>query len=85
MLNFLGTIAGNILGLAGILGFTLGLMTRNLFLAAGLGAVVGFVETMGFAGFDMAKVETLDLIIAIGVGLMAGALGCAVRVKGTTV
>ncbi|MEP2531561.1 hypothetical protein [Shimia sp.] len=85
MLDLLGTIAGNILGLAGILGLTLGLATRNLILAAALGGIVGLVETLGFAGFDMASVEFMDLFIAVAVGILAGALGCAIRIKGTTV
>ena len=33
MLNLLGTIAGNILSLPGILGLALGMTTRNLLLA----------------------------------------------------
>ncbi|WP_425046482.1 hypothetical protein [Primorskyibacter sp. S87] len=85
MLNLLGTIAGNILSLPGILGLALGLTTRNIFLAAAMGGLVGLAETLLFAGFDMSQIEFLDLFIAIGVGLLAGSVGCAIRIKGTTV
>jgi len=85
MLNLLGTIAGNVLSLPGILGLALGMTTRNLLLASIMGAVVGFAESLIFAGFDMSNVEMLELVISIGVGLLAGALGCAIRIKGTTV
>ena len=46
MLDLLGTIGGNILSLPGILGLALGMMTRNISLGAGLGGVVGIVETV---------------------------------------
>ena len=39
MLNILGTLAGNILGLPGILGLALGMMTRNFAVAAVLGGI----------------------------------------------
>lgn len=85
MLNLLGTIAGNILSLPGILGLALGMTTRNPVLASIMGAFVGLAETLIFAGFAMSNVEILELVISIGVGLLAGALGCAIRIKGTTV
>lgn len=85
MLNLLGTIGSNILSLPGILGLAAGMTTRNLPLAAGMGAVIGIAETLIFAGFDFGKIEALELIVSVGVGLMAGVLGCAIRIKGTTV
>ena len=85
MLNFLGTVAGNVLSLPGILGLALGMMTRNIFLATGMGGAVGVIETMIFAKFNLANVEMLELIIAVAVGILAGAVGCAIRIKGTTV
>ena len=85
MLNLLGTIAGNILSLPGILGLALGMTTRNPVLASIMGALVGLAETMIFADFAMSNVEMLELVISVGVGLLAGALGCAIRIKGTTV
>ncbi|NDR58395.1 hypothetical protein [Aliiruegeria sabulilitoris] len=85
MLDILGTIAGNILSLPGILGLALGMMTRNLLVAAILGGVVGVAETYIFSGFDFARVEPLDLAIAIGVGVIAGCVGRAIRVRGATV
>jgi uncharacterized protein YacL len=83
MLNLLGTIAGNILSLPGILGLALGMMTRNAFVAAILGAIVGVVETMLFAKFQTANIDMLELLVAVVVGVLAGLLGCAIRVKGT--
>jgi hypothetical protein len=85
MLNLLGTIAGNILSLPGILGLALGMCTRNLGLAAAMAAVVGVGETLVFAGFDFGKTDMLELSVAVAVGILAGALGCAIRRKGTTV
>ena len=85
MLDLLGTIGGNVLSLPGILGLALGMMTRNMFLGAALGGIVGIVETLVFAGFQLAHIDMLELIIAVLVGLAAGALGSAIRVKGASV
>ena len=85
MLDILGTIAGNILSLPGILGLAVGMMTRNLGLAALLGALVGVCETLIFAGFDMAAVSPMELSISVAVGVVAGCIGRAIRVKGATV
>ena len=85
MLNFLGTIAGNILSLPGILGLAVGMMTRNIALAAVFGGLVGVVETLLFAGFSFANVEILEFVVAVLVGVAAGIVGCAIRIKGTTV
>ncbi|MEQ9695608.1 hypothetical protein [Shimia sp. SDUM112013] len=83
MLNLLGTIAGNILSLPGILGLALGMMTRNVFVAAILGGLVGVIETMIFAKFQMAYVDMLELSVAVAVGVLAGMIGCGIRIKGT--
>lgn len=85
MLNLLGTIAGNILSLPGILGLALGLTTRNYVVAAVLGAIVGAGETMLFAKFQAANIDFLELFVAVAVGILAAAVGCAIRIKGTTV
>ena len=85
MLELLGTIGGNALSLPGILGVAAGMMTRNWILAAILGAGIGVAETFIFAGFDMAKVEILELTVAIIVGAVAASVGCAIRHKGATV
>lgn len=85
MLDILGTIAGNILSLPGILGLALGMMTRNLILAAILGGLVGVAETYIFAGFDPSRIDPLDLGIAVSVGVIAGCIGRAIRVRGATV
>ena len=84
MLNLLGTIAGNILSLPGILGLGLGMMTRNVVVAAILGALVGVGETMIFAKFQTANIDVLELLIAVLVGVLAGMVGCAIRRKGVT-
>ena len=68
MLDLLGTIGGNVLSLPGILGLALGMMTRNIYLGAALGGLVGIVETLVFAGFDFQEVHTLELIVAVAVG-----------------
>ncbi len=83
MLEILGTIGGNILSLPGILGLALGMMTRNPVLGAMLGGLVGIFETMIFAHWQFANVESLELLIAIVVGVCAGALGSAIRLKGS--
>ena len=85
MLEILGTIGGNILSLPGILGLALGMTTRNWMLGASLGGAVGVVETLIFAGFSFGQVETLELVIAVFVGMAAGAVGSGIRVKGATV
>ncbi|MET4103553.1 hypothetical protein ABIE58_002995 [Roseovarius sp. MBR-78] len=41
MLDLIGTIGANVLGLPGILGVSLGLMTRNWILAAVMGGPSG--------------------------------------------
>ncbi|WP_050603711.1 hypothetical protein [Ruegeria sp. 6PALISEP08] len=84
MLEVLGTIGGTILSLPGILGLALGMMTRKLWLGAVLGGAVGVFETLVFAGFQFAQVEALELIIAVVVGVCAGSLGTAIRLKGAT-
>ena len=83
MLNLLGTIGGNVLSLPGILGLALGMTTRNPILGASMGGVIGVIETFVFAKFQFANVETLELVIAICVGMAAGALGSAIRIKGS--
>ena len=85
MLEFIGTIAGNILSLPGILGLALGLMTRNLILGAGLGGLVGLLEALTFAGFSMVDLEGLETVVSIVVGLFFGGLGTTIRRKGAQV
>lgn len=85
MLDILGTIGGNVLSLPGILGLALGMMTRRLWLGALMGGLVGVVETLIFAHWQFANVELLELMIAIVVGVCAGTLGTAIRLKGATV
>jgi hypothetical protein len=85
MLNILGTIAGNILSLPGILGLALGMATRNPMLGAMMGALVGVAETFIFAGFRLAGIEMQELVIAILVGTVAGGIGSLIRIKGATV
>lgn len=85
MLNLLGTIGGNVIGLPGILGVALGMMTRNWILGACLGGLVGVVETFVFAGFEMAKIGVLEFVIAVCIGMLAGAVGSGIRIIGATV
>ena len=59
--------------------------TRNWFLGAGMGCVVGIVETVIFAKFQFSAIEPLELGVAMAVGITAGVLGTGVRVIGTTV
>lgn len=85
MLDLVGTIGGNVLSLPGVLGLALGMMTRNFALAAAMGGLVGVAETFVFAKFQFANVEMLELGVAIGVGVAAGLVGCAIRHRGATV
>ena len=50
-----------------------------------MGAIVGLLETFMFAHFDFGAIRMLELVVAICVGIAAGALGCGIRIKGTTV
>ncbi|WP_150523525.1 hypothetical protein [Roseibium sediminis] len=83
-LDLLGTIGGNILSFPGILGLALGMMTRNWMLAAVMGAVVGIMKSLIFAGFHFSSVDMIDLGVAIVIGVLAASVGCAIRHKGAT-
>ena len=85
MLDTLGTIAGSILGLPGILGFALGMMTRNLLIGCGLGGLVGIVSTFIFHHMSFAFVEPKEIFIAVAIGVIFGALGTLLRKHGATV
>ena len=85
MLEFIGTIVGNILSLPGILGLALGLMTRNPVLGAVLGALVGLAEVFAFSGFSLANSSGLEIAMSVLVGVVFGSLGSAIRRKGATV
>lgn len=84
MLEILGTIGANVISLPGILGLALGMMTRRVWLGALMGGLVGVAETLIFAHGSFANVQTIELLIAVVVGLCAGSLGSAIRIKGTT-
>lgn len=47
--------------------------------------MLGVLETVLFAKFDMALIEPLELSVAVVVGMLAGLAGCAIRIKGTVV
>ncbi len=85
MLELLGTIGANIIGLPGILGLALGMMTRRVWLGAAMGGLVGVFETLVFAHWDFTNFGVIDLLIAVVIGLCAGSLGSAIRIKGATV
>ncbi len=85
MLEILGTIGANVLSFPGILGLAFGMATRRPWLAAVMGGLVGVVETLLFAQWSVANIEMMELVTAIIVGILAGCLGCAIRLKGSTV
>ena len=85
MLEILGTIAGNVLSLPGILGFALGMMTRRLPVGIVLGILAGVMKTYIFAAMSSGQIELFELEIAMGVGAVFGALGTLVRRRGATV
>lgn len=86
-LDLLGTIGASILGLPGILGVALGMMTRNPILAAVLGGGVGIVSPLVLGGSHSTHVPItpLEYGVALTVGAVAGLIGCAIRRKGATV
>ncbi|PKQ10495.1 MAG: hypothetical protein CVT70_19380 [Alphaproteobacteria bacterium HGW-Alphaproteobacteria-1] len=87
MLDLVGTIGANVLGLPGILGVSLGLMTRNWILAAVMGATVGLIAPilLGASHATNVAVPLSEHAIGIAIGMLAGLLGCAIRHKGATV
>jgi hypothetical protein len=87
MLDLIGTIGANVLGLPGILGVSLGLMTRNWILAAVMGAAVGLIAPvlLGMSHATHVAVPASDYAIGIVIGILAGLMGCAIRHKGATV
>jgi len=85
ILDLLGTIGANVLSLPGILGLGLGMMTRNWILASIMGGIVGVLEPLLFAGFNISQVGMFDMAVAVIVGVLAGSLGCAIRHRGATV
>ena len=85
MLEILGTIAGNVLSLPGILGLALGMTTRRLPVGIMLGILVGVAKTYVFAAMSSGTIEIFELEIAMGVGAVFGALGTMVRRIGATV
>lgn len=85
MLNFLGTLGANALGLPGILGCALGMLTRRPWLGALFGIAVGLFETLLFADWNFAAIAPLELFMAICVGGAAGVVGSSIRVFGAKV
>lgn len=86
-LDLLGTIGASILGLPGILGVALGMMTRNPMVAAILGGGVGVVSPLLLGGSHSTHVPItpLEYGVALVVGVLAGLIGCTIRRKGATV
>ncbi|SIO30181.1 hypothetical protein [Vannielia litorea] len=87
ILDLLGTIGGSILGLPGILGTALGMMTRNWLVAAGLGGLIGVLSPLILGGSHSTHVPITmtEYAVSIIVGVIAGLVGCAIRHKGATV
>ncbi|WGW03637.1 hypothetical protein [Tropicibacter oceani] len=86
-LDLLGTIGASVLGLPGILGVALGMMTRNWILAAALGGAVGLIAPilMGGSHSTHVAITPMEYVISIVVGILAGLVGSAIRHKGATV
>lgn len=86
-LDLLGTIGASVLGLPGILGVALGMMTRNWILAAVMGGVIGVLAPVLLGGSHSTHVaiSTTEYAIGVVVGILAGLVGTAIRHKGATV
>lgn len=86
-LDLLGTIGASVLGLPGILGVALGMMTRNWMLAAVMGGIIGLVAPVLLGGSHSTHVPVtfLEYAIGISVGVLAGLVGSAIRHKGALV
>ena len=86
-LDLLGTIGASVLGLPGILGMALGMMTRNWMLAAAMGGVTGLLAPflLGGSHSTHVSVSMQEYVVAITVGMLAALVGCAVRHKGATI
>lgn len=82
MLNFVGILGAKVLSFPGILGLAAGMTTRSFMLAAIMGAMVGVIESLLFADWNLAAVKPLELFLGVAVGICAGFLGCAIRRKG---
>lgn len=85
MLEFLGTLGGNVLSLPGILGVAVGMTTRNIAVAAVLGGIVGIAEVLLFSKLASGDISAMELILSVGVGIAAGCVGSLIRRKGATV
>lgn len=59
--------------------------TRRVWLGAALGVLVGLFETAAFVHWSLAAMGAVELVIAVLIGALAGALGTAIRIKGATV
>lgn len=86
-LDLLGTLGASVLGLPGILGVALGMMTRNWLLAAVLGGLVGLMAPVLLGGSHSTHVAIsfTEYAIGVAVGMLAGLVGSAIRHKGATV
>ncbi|MCE8520483.1 hypothetical protein KBY24_06800 [Ruegeria pomeroyi] len=86
-LDLLGTIGASVLGLPGILGVALGMMTRNWIVAAVMGGIVGVIAPLLLGGSHSTHVAIsgAEYAIAIVVGILAGLVGTAVRHKGASI
>lgn len=86
-LDTLGTIGASVLGLPGIFGVAVGMMTRNWLLAGGGGGLIGLFAPMLLGGSHSTHVSIsmTEYVISITVGVLASLLGCAIRHKGALV
>ena len=87
VLDLVGTIGGAVLGLPGLVGVALGMMTRKPLVALVLGAAVGFVAPVLGGGSHSTDVPitTLEMAISVVIGVLAAQVGCVIRRRGATV
>jgi hypothetical protein len=87
VLDLVGTIGGAVLGLPGLVGIALGMMTRRPLLALVLGAAVGFLAPVLLGGSHSTDVPvtTLEMAISVVIGVLAAQVGCVIRRRGATV
>ncbi|MFW8637341.1 hypothetical protein [Cribrihabitans pelagius] len=83
-LDLLGTIGASVLGLPGILGLSLGMMTRKWIAAAGLGVAAGVIAPLLLGGSHSTHVAISysEYAVAVIVGILAALTGTAIRRKG---
>lgn len=87
VLDLVGTIGGAVLGLPGLVGIALGMMTRKPLVALVLGAAVGFLAPILLGGSHSTHVPVtmFEMAISVVIGVLAAQVGCVIRRRGATV